>query len=152
MRALTVHTLTPMQQRFVEVMVQSGDQVRAAEVAGYAFSSAGADLARNPKIQRAIAEGIASRLLTEGAPIAYALLAEVVRDKAVSARVRVDAAKTILDRGGFVPPKAAEPGGMEKTVTEMSRDELRAFITIAENHLANAAVDVTPPAAEAEHE
>jgi hypothetical protein len=109
-------------------------------------------LARNPKIQRAIAEGIATRLLTEGAPIAYALLAEVVRDKAVSARVRVDAAKTILDRGGFVPPKAAEPGGMEKAVTEMSRDELRAFITIAEHKLSSEAVDVTPPAEETEHE
>ena len=78
MRSLTVHTLTPMQQRFVEVMIQSGDQVRAAEVAGYAFSSAGADLARNPTVQRAIAEGVANKILVEGAPIAYALLAKVV--------------------------------------------------------------------------
>ena len=44
-----------------------------------------------------------------------------------------------------------EPVTMDKAVADLNRDQLRAFITIAENHLANAAVDV-PPAAEAEDE
>jgi hypothetical protein len=94
---------------------------------------------------------LATQLATEGAPAAYRLLLKVVNDESVSARVRVDAGKALLDRAGFVPPKASAPEGLEKAVTAMSRDELKAFVDQAERRLADEAVDVTP-AAEAEDE
>ena len=45
------------------------------------------------------------RRLQASAPIATTVLNEIAADKTVSARVRVDAAKALLDRSGHVAPK-----------------------------------------------
>ena len=59
------------------------------------------------------------------APAAVEVLASLMDDEDASPKIRLDAAKTILDRAGFVPPKALEaPTVGEKSLHEMSRDEL----------------------------
>ena len=63
--------------------------------------------------------------LSEAAPIAVKTLLAMVADEDKPDRIRIDAAKTILDRAGYVAPKAADaPSGAEKALHEMTRDEL----------------------------
>lgn len=61
--------------------------------------------------------------------------ARSVSDSAL--KIRADAAKVLLDRAGYVPPKADAPGagGAMRDPSEMSSDELRAFIEKAEAQL-----------------
>jgi hypothetical protein len=66
------------------------------------------------------------RLVLEDAPAAARLLAEVVRNPDHPIKVRVDAAKTIMDRAGFVAPKASESRDLfSKALSEMTSDELK---------------------------
>jgi hypothetical protein len=147
----TARPLTDKQQAFVKHVLDGVPQIKAAELAGYSDPDASSYSAvRVPHVRRAIMEGLATRLATEAAPVSYRVLMKVVQDETVSPRVRVDAGKALLDRAGFVPPKAAEPEGVEKSLSDMNRDELRAFIDQAERQLANEAIDVTPPTVEAE--
>ena len=148
MTALTTRSLTELQQRFVDNILDGLPPVRAAELAGIASPRTHATrYVHNIHVQRAIMEGLTKRLAMEGAPLAYNLLVKVVSDDAVSSRVRVDAAKALLDRAGFVPPKASDPvDATEKDLSKMSRDELKAFVASAENKLAREAIDVTPAA------
>jgi hypothetical protein len=89
---------------------------------------------------RAVVKGLVE---TQYAPLAFAFLNECVIDTAMPARVRVDAAKAILDRSGYVAaPLAADrdPGD----ITGMSREELHRFVKEAEAKLASEAKDVSP--------
>jgi hypothetical protein len=87
------------------------------------------------------------------APRAFAFLHEVVCDSGMAARVRVDAAKALLDRSGYVAaPLPAEPDPTD--ITLLSRDELtRLVIDLTakrddiEARLAAEAKDVSPPQA-----
>jgi hypothetical protein len=64
---------------------------------------------------------------------ASALLEEIVGNTELPMRLRLDAAKTILDRAGYVPPKASEPEEpAEKDMASMTIEELEAFIRRAE--------------------
>jgi hypothetical protein len=63
------------------------------------------------------------------APAALTVLGDLMDDEESSAKIRLDAAKTILDRAGFVPPKASEaPTVGAKPLHEMTRDELAARV------------------------
>jgi len=89
---------------------------------------------------RAMMRGV---LETDYAPKAFAFLNATVHDTAVPARIRVDAAKIIVDRAGYVaaPPDAARD---PKDLTLMTREELHKFVIDAEAKLASQAKDVTP--------
>ena len=59
------------------------------------------------------------------APAAISVLSGLMNDEDASPKIRLDAAKTILGRAGFVPPKASDaPTVGEKSLHEMTRDEL----------------------------
>ena len=75
----------------------------------------------------------------EYAPAAFAFLNSAVHDTAMPARVRVDAAKIIVDRAGYVAGAPA-PDAAYKDLQSMSLAELEAFIRKAEAELK----DVTP--------
>jgi hypothetical protein len=91
-------------------------------------------------------------------PKAFAFLHEVVCDSGMAARIRVDAAKALLDRSGYVA--APLPAERDPTdITLLSREELHALtvslkakIDQAEGRLATGAKDVTPPADEGDGE
>lgn len=90
---------------------------------------------RNAAVAAAVA-----RLSTEGAPQAVAFLLAVLRDRSESTRLRVDVAKTILDRAGVIPPRASDaPDAVDKPLHRRSRGELAALIERAQSELSGRA-------------
>lgn len=121
--------LTEQQARFVQNTVNGLSQTDAARQAGYAEPGvAGYQLKRNPRIIAAIH---AEQALVIGGDLANAALG-VLRDILTGdhpAKLKLDAAKTVLDRAGHIAPKAGDaPTGEDKPLAEMSVDELEAFI------------------------
>lgn len=134
--------LTEMQRSFVLHFTGTegaiGHATKAALLAGYSENSAaeqGSQLLQKPHILEAIREAnrqaITGRMATKSA----ALLERIVDDETVSDRIRLDAAKTILDRAGYIPPKATDPDDdSNKPMEEMSYDELMALVRRAETN------------------
>jgi hypothetical protein len=70
---------------------------------------------------------------------------DYLAEKAVSERVRLEAAKAICDRAGLVAAKPQDPESeFEKPLNDLSLDELRARVDRYENELANRAINITP--------
>jgi phage terminase small subunit len=145
-RSVAERGLTPLQERFVEQILEGHNTLQAATLAGVGSPQVHAyRVASLPHVQAEIARQLGRRLANEAAPVAYSVLVKILRDENAASRVRVDAAKTLLDRAGFVPPRAPDPPGTTgKQLNEMSREELRAVLTVAEDRLAREATEVTP--------
>jgi hypothetical protein len=149
MNALVVAGLNDQQRELVRFIVVEGKPPQeAAELAGYHPKSV-YRLLRNPAVAGAIAEMIQLDLAAVGAPLAYRVAKTLLQDEQVSARVRADLSVKILDRAGHVAPTRRETPG-SKALSEMSRDELVAFIERnhaeierVEGELAGRALDVT---------
>lgn len=58
-------------------------------------------------------------------------------------QIKLNAAKTVLDRVGLIPPKASDPE-RGKGLEDMSRDELHKTIRQAERVLGDRATPITP--------
>lgn len=84
----------------------------------------------------------ARETLEDGAIRAAEYLAQAARGDAPAKRERIDAAKTLLDRVGIVPPERRSDDP-EKDVTEMSGGELHALLSQLEGELANRAKPVS---------
>jgi HPt (histidine-containing phosphotransfer) domain-containing protein len=150
MTALTVSGLTEQQAELVRYLVKEGKPPEeAAVLAGYHPKSVYRTL-RLPGVAVAISEAIQLDLQTTMAPLAYRVAKSLLVDERVSPRVRADLSIKILDRAGHIVPsnRAQAP---EKSMSEMSRDELVAFIERnqaeidkAEAELAGQAKDVSP--------
>ncbi|MGY3034129.1 uncharacterized small protein (DUF1192 family) [Bradyrhizobium sp. USDA 4354] len=63
-----------------------------------------------------------------GAPLAYRVAKSLLQDSSVNARVRADLSIKVLDRAGHIAPTRKEMSSQQKSPSEMSRDELAAFI------------------------
>lgn len=107
--------LTEMQRAFVVHYTNGegcvGNASEAARRAGYSVKTAkeiGRHLVAKPHVREAIEaanrEAISGRLSVK----ASALLERALDDESVPMRVRVDAAKAVLDRGGYAAPSAFE--------------------------------------------
>lgn len=130
-----VSGLTDMQQAFVRnFVVNGGDWTRAAEAAGYRTPvQAAYILRRNDAVMAAIEQ--ANRHYVRGtlAQKAFGVINAILDDTddaPQAKRLRLDAAKTILDRAGYVAPKAMEPErpSDNNDVGDMSLAELEAMI------------------------
>lgn len=77
------------------------------------------------------------------APAAIETLMDVMANGEKGDLVRLNAAKTILDRVGLIPPKASDPD-RGKGLEDMSRDELHKVIQAAERVLGDRATPVMP--------
>lgn len=130
------NTLTEKQQLFVLHFTSTpgaiGNASEAARRAGYSEKSAGEigrQLLDKPHVMAAIEDANRRQISSTAATKATDLLVSFVEDETVSARVRLEAAKTILDRAGYIPPKAAAPAEDEhKPMSEMTLEELDAII------------------------
>jgi phage terminase small subunit len=137
--------LTDMQSLFVRYVCDGMNHTKAAELAGYAGdSSTPSRVASHPEVIKAIGAELVRRLASEGAPVGYSVLLSIARNEAASDRARIDASKALLDRAGYVPPRASEPAPASFSVDSMDREQLRRFIAEAESKLASEAKDVTP--------
>lgn len=130
---------TELQARVARAVVETGTLTAAAAKSGVALSYC-CKLMQDPAVQAAVHAEMRRRLAT-AAPVALTVLITIVRDEAANPRVRVDAAKAILDRAGFGPPKVAAAGA-EKALNEMTTGELRELADRLERELADRAKPV----------
>lgn len=103
----------------------------AAKRAGLPSSGRLYHFARTRDFADALREGLVDHMSNELAPKAVRILDEIMSDEKVTSRVRVDAAKAILDRSGYA---ATPPGGRpdDTPIREMSVDQLRRLVTTLE--------------------
>ncbi|MGE0684511.1 MAG: hypothetical protein AB7P69_26845 [Candidatus Binatia bacterium] len=136
---------TDLQTRFALGLSHGLGPTEAARVAGYANPSvAGARLGRDPRIRAIIRERRARRI-DKLASLSLRELELLIRDRKVSTAVRFQAIKLTLALAGHVEPKAPETDEdalSGKRVSEMSIQELDAFIRDERAKRANAAAPV----------
>ena len=120
--------LDEKQAAFVAKLLETGDEKAAAVAAGYTemgATKASGNLMRQPQVLAAIHLAVARRLVS-GAPIALGVVYEILRDTKAGTKVRLDAAKLLLDRAGHIAPRARQvDDGAGKSLNEMSIEELR---------------------------
>lgn len=129
--------LTEQQAAFVQHYTSDleciGNAAASARAAGYGErndAEIGRQLLGKPHVRAAIDASLRSQISGRMAVKASRLLERVIDDEEAPLKVRVEAAKTILDRGGFVAPSAFEKAakamqGDGKAVTTLSLAELR---------------------------
>ena len=111
-----------------------GNGAASARMAGYSEASArdiAAQLLGKPHVRAAVEQANRDRLSGPAATKAAAFLERVVDDEAAPLKVRVEAAKTILDRAGLMPPSVVERAAAverenrgAKPLADMSLSEL----------------------------
>jgi phage terminase small subunit len=145
MNALVVPNLTPLQAAFVREFVEGASPYDAAIKAGYAEGTAkyAGQIRDHPVVATAIALEVRRRFVTS-APLALRTV-EWLMEHSPSHKTRLDAARTILDRAGHVPPRPIdEQKEVDRALHEYSRDELKALVIRIENEIVGRARDVTP--------
>jgi phage terminase small subunit len=120
------------QQAFAEAYVLgNGNATKAAIAAGYSAISArqtASRLLHTPHVQDAIRRAQAHALKGRLASKALGVLEKILDDDNAPAGVRVDAAKTVLDRAGLGAIRILESTDVEKPLEEMTAVELNDFI------------------------
>lgn len=142
----TKYDLTEMQAAFVRHVSAGLEPSQAATQAGYGTSnvhSRAHELLRAPHVLAAIHTEVRRRLVA-GAPIALAVIELLVKDETTPPKIRLDAAKTILDRAGHIAPRAiVDKASHELALHELSLGELRALADKLEGELAGRGKDVS---------
>lgn len=130
--------LTPAQSRFAYLVGHDGlSLTQAAENAGFANpGNYGSKLMRNPNVRAAVHQIRAGAIEGDLASLALSTMRSLMRDELTPAPVRFQAAKWTLETCGH--KAAADAAGMpapEKSLSDMSLDELEAFIARGEQAL-----------------
>lgn len=138
--------LTDRQAVFIGAFAKGHNATESAKLAGYAFNSCnveGSRLLALPHVLAAIAFET-RRLLVSGAPAALRVIQEIAANAELNPKVRLDAAKTLLDRAGHVAPRASEPANAgDLPLHEMALADLRALAGHLEAEIAIRARDVS---------
>jgi phage terminase small subunit len=144
---LATRQLTEMQTTFVRKMSETGDATESARRAGYRGSNAAAaayDLMQLPHVLAALQIAVRRHLVTD-APMARRVTVEIAQNEDISPKVRLDAAKTLLDRAGHVAPRPrSEDDRTQTPLHEMTTDELRELATRLEGEIAGRAKEIAP--------
>lgn len=123
--------LTEMQGAFVVAYVANGGNgTQAAIEAGYSEQSARQQafaLTHNPRVVAAI-QTEQRRTFARIANKAIVVLEGFLDDKTAPAGVRLDAARTVLDRAGLTAKAAEADEAPKKPMSEWTIEELEAFI------------------------
>lgn len=128
--------LTAQQSAFVVAFTNEpgaiGNMSEAARRAGYSHKSAGEigrQLLEKPHVKAAIDAANRAQIGSSLATKAVGVLQQLIDDETVPAKVRLDAAKTILDRSGYSPTRREEPEDpAEKELNDLSIEELTAIV------------------------
>jgi phage terminase small subunit len=119
-------TLSEREAIFVRDLGKGYHHTVAATNAGYPAGNDSYYLLRRPHIQAALASELRRILLTKAAPAATRLLYDFMVDDTKADKIRLECAKTILDRAGFIAPKASENNSLDrKSLIDMTAEELR---------------------------
>lgn len=118
---------------FAEHYAGSGNATRAAASVGASRASAatlGARWLRDSRVQAYIREAVTERFAT-AAPLALAIILELMADKTTPPSTRLAAAREVLALSGRVPPKRSEaktPNMWDRRLEDYTRAELEAAV------------------------
>lgn len=144
MAALPAIRLTDRQAAFVEEILMGKDAYSAAKASGLAATSASINrLLSAPHVLAAIEIGLRKRLHGQLVPLAFNVLHKLITS-GESERVQLDAAKIVLDRGGFVPVKQSVADADETEPEHMTTDQLHARIAELEREIGERAKVIEP--------
>lgn len=135
---------------FVEHFALVGDMRLAAVEAGVHPNRAAiwARVSMNNPAVRAGYEHVLRTRFAQAGPIALNLLIEMVanKEKAFEPRVRLEAAKTLLDRSGYTAKDMRESAAEVKDLKDMTREELLLEMEKTERELSERAtlIEVAP--------
>ena len=146
--SVPANTLTKQQALFVTYLGKGLDKAEAAERAGYSEATDAYHVLGNATVARLIDRTIRTQLREVAAPLALKVLTDLTRDTAVHPAIRRSAARDLLDRAGYVPPKAADADVNDKSIAAMPAEELAALVNKLEGELASRAKDVSAPNAQ----
>lgn len=140
-----VPALSDMRQRFALALAEGLGPTTAAKVAGMAQPNVvGSQLARDPRV-RAVVRAYRERRLDKLASLSLRVLEDLVRSKSISPAVRFNAVKLSLALAGHRENGSTDEDDnplSKKRISEMSVDELDAFIAKERERRANAAKPV----------
>jgi len=114
--------ITEKQLKFIENYCETGDAVQSAVNAGYKNSHTIVNQAW--KLKRELSREISKRMLekfVDKAPVAFGTLTELMNESD-SDTVRLQAAKDIMDRGGFKPKDTMVIEEEAKTIPELESE------------------------------
>lgn len=141
----TRYELTAMQAEFVRHVSLGLEPSQAVTLSGYSSAKVHArahDLLHAPHVLAAIHTEIRNKLVA-GAPIALAVIERLIKDDTTPPKIRLDAAKTLLDRAGHIAPRAIlDKGTHELSLHEMSIADLRQLADRLEGEIAGRAEDI----------
>ncbi len=115
-------------------LAQGASREEAARRAGLPDGTRLEHFARTKAFADELRTAMQDHLATNMAPRAVQVLRDILDDKNVNARVRVDAAKVILDRSGYASAEAAKPPA-EKDVAELNLAQLQALVAKLEGKM-----------------
>lgn len=141
MREISATRLTDMQSAFVRFMSETGNGPDSAKRAGFRPDHAAAafyDLMRVPHVLAALQSEVRRNLVAD-APMARRVIVEIANNAEISPKVRLDAAKILLERAGHVAPRAAAEKPADQPLHEMTTDQLRELAGRLEDEIAGRA-------------
>ena len=137
---------TERQDLFIYNLVRLGNNpTQSARLAGYNQPKQMAfDLTRNPKIITRIRQERHKIYQTDLAPLAVQTLKDIMRDTEAPASARVASARTCLELAGDIGKHSQANSKSDKSLADMSVDELASIIDKLDNEKLKLAKDVSP--------
>jgi len=127
--------LSRQQQRFVEVMVETGNATYSAAKAGYSSPQPrGSQNMQTPAIQEAVRAAQVARLHNDLLPKALGALDDALTKPAIATKDRIQAAKVVIQYAF-----GDRAGGAMKSPAEMSPDEITQALEWLKSELADRA-------------
>ena len=138
--------LSDRQTSFIFYLVHQGKgRTEAARLAGFAAPRQSAfTLTQSPKIIAKIRQERNKVYQTELATTAVKTLKEVMEDMDAPASARIAAARTSLELAGDIGKHSVANPNLDRSLAEMTREELSAIIDRWEGEKASIAKDITP--------
>lgn len=145
MKELATRQLTDMQAAFVLHLAETGDESLSAAMAGSTRANpahAAREMLALPHVLAALHIEVRKRIVSL-APLALSVVQKIVEDPLGNAKTRLDAAKILLERAGFVAPKPAAERPADVPLHEMTVEKLRELAGRLEDEIAGRAKDVS---------
>ena len=146
MPKLKDNEFTERQDQFIYNLVRLGNNpTQSARLAGYADPSQSAfNLVHSPKMIARIRQERHKVYQTDLAPIAVSTLKEVMQDTEAPSSARVAAARSCLELAGDLGKHSQANAKADKSLSDMSVEELSAIIDKLDGEKVKLAKDVTP--------
>jgi len=138
--------LSDRQSSFINYLVNEGKtRTEAARLAGFAAPRQSAfTLTQSPKIIARIRQERHKIYQSDLAPLAVQTLKDVMRDTEAPSSARVAAARSCLELAGDLGKHSQANARSDKSLSDMSVDELASIIDKLDSEKARVAKDITP--------